>query len=65
MTFASVGRGSFHHISMELFRIAAGVDLLHVPYKGAAPAMLAFLRGDVDLYCSDLPGAIGPIRNGG
>ncbi len=64
MTFASVGKGSFHHISMELFRIAAGVDLLHVPYKGAAPAMLAFLRGDVDLYCSDLPGAIGPIRNG-
>jgi tripartite-type tricarboxylate transporter receptor subunit TctC len=64
MTFASVGRGSFHHISMEMFRIAAGIDLLHVPYKGAAPAMLAFLRGDIDLYCSDLPGAIGPIRNG-
>jgi len=64
MTFASVGKGSFHHISMELFKIAAGIDLLHIPYKGAAPAMLAFLRGDVDLYCSDLPGAIGPIRNG-
>jgi len=64
MTFASVGRGSFHHVSMELLRIAAGVELLHIPYKGAAPAMLAFLRGDVDLYCSDLPGAIGPISNG-
>jgi tripartite-type tricarboxylate transporter receptor subunit TctC len=56
MTFASVGKGSFHHVSMELFRIAAGVELLHIPYKGAAPAMLAFLRGDVDLYCGDLPG---------
>jgi tripartite-type tricarboxylate transporter receptor subunit TctC len=64
MTFASVGRGSFHHIAMELFRMAAGIELLHVPYKGASPAMLAFLRGDVDLYCSDLPGAIGPIGNG-
>jgi tripartite-type tricarboxylate transporter receptor subunit TctC len=64
MTFASVGKGSFHHIAMELFRIAAGVDLLHVPYKGAAPAMLAFRRGDIDLYCSDLPGAVGPIHNG-
>jgi tripartite-type tricarboxylate transporter receptor subunit TctC len=64
MTFASVGRGSFHHISMEMFKLAAGLDLLHVPYKGAAPAMLAFLRGDIDLYCSDLPGALGPIRNG-
>jgi len=64
MTYASVGRGSFHHISMEMFRIAAGLELLHVPYKGVAPAMLAFLRGDVDLYSSDLPGAIGPIGNG-
>jgi tripartite-type tricarboxylate transporter receptor subunit TctC len=61
MTYASVGKGSFHHISMEMFRMAAGLDLLHVPYKGVAPAMLAFLRGDIDLYCSDLPGAIGPI----
>jgi tripartite-type tricarboxylate transporter receptor subunit TctC len=63
MTFASVGKGSFHHIAMEMFKLAAGIDLLHVPYKGAAPAMLAFLRGDIDLYCSDLPGAIGPIDN--
>jgi tripartite-type tricarboxylate transporter receptor subunit TctC len=64
MTFASVGKGSFHHIAMEMFKLAAGLDLLHIPYKGAAPAMLAFLRGDIDLYCSDLPGAIGPIGNG-
>jgi tripartite-type tricarboxylate transporter receptor subunit TctC len=64
MTYASVGKGSFHHISMEMFRMAAGLDLLHVPYKGVAPAMLAFLRGDIDLYSSDLPGAIGPIGNG-
>src|SRR5262249_55185280 len=64
MTYGSVGKGSFHHISMEMFKLAAGLDLLHVPYKGAAPAMLAFLRGDIDLYCSDLPGAVGPINNG-
>lgn len=64
MTYASVGKGSFHHIAMEMFKLAAGIDLLHVPYKGAAPAMLAFLRGDIDLYCSDLPGAMGPIANG-
>jgi tripartite-type tricarboxylate transporter receptor subunit TctC len=64
MTFASVGKGSFHHVSMEMFKLAAGFDLVHVPYKGAAPAMLAFLRGDIDLYSSDLPGAIGPIGTG-
>ena len=43
LTFASVGKGSFHHFSMELFKTAAGVELVHVPYKGVAPAMLAFI----------------------
>src|SRR5262249_18409670 len=64
LTFASVGKGSFHHFSMELFRIAAGVELVHVPYKGVAPAMLAFMRGDTDLYCSDIPGALAGVRSG-
>jgi tripartite-type tricarboxylate transporter receptor subunit TctC len=64
LTFASVGKGSFHHFSMELFRTAAGVELVHVPYKGVAPAMLAFIRGDTDLYCSDIPGALAGIRSG-
>jgi tripartite-type tricarboxylate transporter receptor subunit TctC len=49
---------------MELFKLEAGVDLLHVPYKGVASAMLAFIRGDIDLYCSDLPGALPGIRSG-
>src|SRR5689334_17443044 len=64
LTFASVGKGSFHHFSMELFKIAARVELVHVPYKGVTSAMLAFIRGDIDLYCSDLPGALAGIRNG-
>jgi tripartite-type tricarboxylate transporter receptor subunit TctC len=64
LTFASVGKGSFHHFSMELFKTAAGVELVHVPYKGVAPAMLAFIRGDTDLYCSDIPGALAGIRSG-
>jgi tripartite-type tricarboxylate transporter receptor subunit TctC len=64
LTFASVGKGSFHHFSMELFKIAAGVELIHVPYKGVTSAMLAFIRHDIDLYCSDLPGALPGIRSG-
>jgi tripartite-type tricarboxylate transporter receptor subunit TctC len=64
LTFASVGRGSFHHFSMELFKTAAGVELVHVPYKGVTSAMLAFIRGDIDLYCSDIPGALAGIRGG-
>jgi tripartite-type tricarboxylate transporter receptor subunit TctC len=64
LTYASVGKGSFHHLAMELFKSEAGIDLVHVPYRGVAPAMLGFIRGEVDLYCSDLPGAIGRIQSG-
>jgi tripartite-type tricarboxylate transporter receptor subunit TctC len=49
---------------MELFKSEAKVDLVHVPYRGVAPAMLGFVRGEVDLYCSDIPGAIGQIQSG-
>ena len=44
--------------------MAAGVELIHVPYKGVTSAMLAFIRGDIDLYCSDIPGALAGIRSG-
>jgi tripartite-type tricarboxylate transporter receptor subunit TctC len=64
MTYATVGKGSFHHLSMELFRSEAKVNLVHVPYRGVAPAMLGFMRGEVDLYCSDIPGAIGRLQSG-
>ena len=64
LTYGSVGKGSFHHLSMELFRSEAKVDLVHVPYRGVAPAMLGFVRGEVDLYCSDIPGAIGQLQSG-
>ena len=64
MTYATVGKGSFHHLSMELFKSEAKLDLVHVPYRGVAPAMLGFIRGEVDLYCSDVPGAIGQLQSG-
>jgi tripartite-type tricarboxylate transporter receptor subunit TctC len=64
LTYATVGKGSFHHLSMELFKSEAKVELVHVPYRGVAPAMLGFIRGEVDLYCSDIPGAIGRIQSG-
>ncbi|MGD0023267.1 MAG: tripartite tricarboxylate transporter substrate binding protein [Xanthobacteraceae bacterium] len=64
LMFASVGKGSFHHFSMEMFKSEAGVELIHVPYKGVASAIVGFRRGDVDLYCSDLPGALPGIRAG-
>jgi tripartite-type tricarboxylate transporter receptor subunit TctC len=64
LTYASVGKGSFHHLAMELFKSEAKVDVVHVPYRGVAPAMLGYIRGEVDLYCSDIPGGLAHIRSG-
>jgi tripartite-type tricarboxylate transporter receptor subunit TctC len=62
LSYASVGKGSAHHICMELLASEAGVKLLHVPYRGVAPAVLAVTRGEVDLYCSDIPGALSLLQ---
>jgi tripartite-type tricarboxylate transporter receptor subunit TctC len=61
-SFASVGKGSAHHFCMELLKSEAGIKLLHVPYRGVAPAVLAVNRGEVDLYCSDIPGALNLLQ---
>jgi tripartite-type tricarboxylate transporter receptor subunit TctC len=47
MNYASFGVGTYAHLSMEEFKMLTGTDLLHVPYNGSAPAVLALLRGDV------------------
>ena len=62
LSYASVGRGSAHHFCMELLKSEAGIELLHVTYRGVAPAVLAVTRGEVDLYCSDIPGALNLLR---
>ena len=62
LSYATVGRGSAHHFCMELLKSQAGIDLLHVPYRGVAPALLAVTRGEVDLYCSDIPGALNLLK---
>jgi tripartite-type tricarboxylate transporter receptor subunit TctC len=64
LSYATVGRGSAHHFCMELLKSQAGIDLLHVPYRGVAPAVVAVTRGEVDLYCSDIPGALNLIGGG-
>jgi tripartite-type tricarboxylate transporter receptor subunit TctC len=64
LSYATVGRGSAHHFCMELLKRQAGIDLLHVPYRGVAPAVLAVTRGEVDLYCSDIPGALNLLKGG-
>jgi tripartite-type tricarboxylate transporter receptor subunit TctC len=49
MSYASVGSGSIHHITTELFKSMTGTDILHVPYKGAGPGGQALLAGEVQV----------------
>jgi len=64
MTFASSGSGTSHHLSGELFKTLAGVDLLHVPYKGSAPAHLDLMAGTVDIMFDNIIPVAPHIKQG-
>jgi tripartite-type tricarboxylate transporter receptor subunit TctC len=57
LNYASAGNGSAIHLAMELFENAAGIDLVHVPYKGAAPAINDVLGGQVTIMFATPPSA--------
>ena len=61
---ASSGHGSPLHIALELFKQRTGTDLLHVPYKGSAPALQDLMSGQVDAIFVDLPPSLSMIRAG-
>ena len=62
--FGSPGNGTVGHLGGELFKARAGIDLQHVPYRGAAPALIDVFGGRLDLYVSTVPAALGQIRGG-
>ncbi|HXF65244.1 MAG TPA: tripartite tricarboxylate transporter substrate binding protein [Burkholderiales bacterium] len=64
MNFASGGTGVGIHMAGELFNFVAGTRIVHVPYKGAAPAMTALLAGEVDMMFNTLAPALAHIRSG-
>jgi tripartite-type tricarboxylate transporter receptor subunit TctC len=64
LSFSSSGNGGGTHLAGELFKMMAGVDLLHVPYKGSAPAMSDLLGGQVQLMFADAPSALPHIKSG-
>jgi tripartite-type tricarboxylate transporter receptor subunit TctC len=64
ITFASAGSGSVAHVTAELFKMMAGVDMLHVPYRGAAPALTDLLGRQVDVMFDNMPSSIEHIRAG-
>jgi len=63
-TYATAGNGSSNHLAGELFKLLAGVDLTHVPYKGGAPAATAVVAGEVDLMFAALSSAVSHVRAG-
>jgi tripartite-type tricarboxylate transporter receptor subunit TctC len=64
LNFASGGTGVGIHMAGELFNLAAGVKITHVPYKGAGPGMTALLGGEVDMMFNGLSSALPHIKSG-
>ncbi len=64
MTYGSSGYGSSPHLSGELFKQAAGVDILHVPYRGSAPAITDLRGGQIDMFFDNTPSILPHIKAG-
>jgi tripartite-type tricarboxylate transporter receptor subunit TctC len=64
LSYASSGVGSSLHVIGELFKMMAGIDMVHVPYRGGAPAMIDLLSGQVQVTFDTIPQAIDYVRDG-
>jgi tripartite-type tricarboxylate transporter receptor subunit TctC len=64
LAYASAGVGNFSHLAMELFALATGVKLLHVPYKGTGPASLALIGGEVQMGFNNVQTLLQNVRAG-
>ena len=64
LNYASAGIGSFQHLSGELFKLTAEVDIQHVPYKGGGPAMLAVMAGEAEVMFSSIVQTVPSIQSG-
>lgn len=63
-SYASSGVGATPHLTMELFKRMAGMHIVHIPYRGDAPAYVAMMGGQVDMFFSTLAGGVPHIRGG-
>jgi tripartite-type tricarboxylate transporter receptor subunit TctC len=64
ISMASAGIGSGPHVTGELFKMMAGVNMVHVPYRGSGPALTDLISGQVQIYFDGLPSSIEYIRTG-
>jgi len=65
LTYASAGNGTSQHLAAELFKKMAGINLLHVPYRGGAPAIQDMISGNCDMMFGNMPEFLGQIGGGG
>jgi len=65
INFASFGARTISHLAIELFKIAAGIDVVHVPYQGGAPMLTDLLSGRIQAGIDALPNSLPHIRSGG
>jgi len=64
LSYGSSGAGNAGHLAGELFNSMAGVKMVHIPYKGGAPAMIDLLAGQIQLIFSSAPTAVPQVKNG-
>jgi tripartite-type tricarboxylate transporter receptor subunit TctC len=64
LNFASVGNGSPSHIAGELLKLKAGIDLVHIPYKGGGPAVADTVAGQVQFLIVSIPAAMSQVKSG-
>ena len=64
INYASAGQGNVTHLTMEYFKTAAGIDLVHVPYKGSGPALTDLMGGQIQCMMANIAAAMPVIRSG-
>ncbi len=64
LTFASSGQGSVQHFAAEMFKLSAGVDIVHVPFKGSGQAMADLIAGNVDINFDTMAAALPSVKTG-
>jgi len=64
ISYASSGNGSAQHLAAELFKQQAGIDMMHVPYKGGGPAMIDVMAGQVPVFFANMASALGHVKGG-
>ena len=64
LRYGSAGVGSLHHIAMESFKSALGLDIVHVPYRGSGQSIVGFMADDVQILVASFPSMLGHMKSG-